>query len=81
MDFTVEIVSRNLTTTLNFVEFRDSQNFTFFKVSRVVRDTWKVMSGSRCSTCKVGNQSNKCSSGAQGRHVATHDWMRIQVDG
>ena len=32
MDFTIGIVSRNLATTSNFVEFRDSQNFTFFEV-------------------------------------------------
>ena len=31
MDFTIGIVSRNLATTSNFVEFRDSQNFTFFE--------------------------------------------------
>ena len=31
MDFTIEIVSRNLATTLNVVEFRDSWNFTFFE--------------------------------------------------
>ena len=28
MDFTVGIISRNLATMLNFVEFRDSLNFT-----------------------------------------------------
>ena len=42
MDFTVGIVSRNLATTSNFVEFQDSQNFTFFKAPRVVRDTWRI---------------------------------------
>ena len=31
MDFIVGIVSRNLVNTSNFVEFRDSQNFTFFE--------------------------------------------------
>ena len=31
MDFTVGIVLQNLATTLNFVEFRDSRNFTFFE--------------------------------------------------
>ena len=41
-DFTVGIVLRNLATTLNFVEFKDSRNFTFFKASRVVRDTWHI---------------------------------------
>ena len=38
-DCTVESVSRNLATTLNFVEFRDSQKFIFFEAPRVVRDT------------------------------------------
>ena len=46
-DFTIGIVSRNLATTSNFVEFRDSRNFTFFKAPRVVRDTWRILSGSR----------------------------------
>ena len=31
MDFTVGIVLRNLVTQSNFIEFRDSQNFTFFE--------------------------------------------------
>ena len=31
MDFTIKIVSRNLATMLNFVEFRDSRNFIFFE--------------------------------------------------
>ena len=35
MDFTVGIVSRNLVTTSNFVEFQDSRNFTFFKATGV----------------------------------------------
>ena len=42
MDFTIGIVSRNLATTSNFGEFRDSRNFTFFKAPRVVRDTWRI---------------------------------------
>ena len=33
MDFTIGIVSGNLLTRLNFVEFRDNRNFTFFEVS------------------------------------------------
>ena len=41
-DFTVGIVSQNLAITSNFVEFRDSQNFMFFKAPRVVRDTWRI---------------------------------------
>ena len=35
MDFTVEIVSRNLATTSNFFEFQDSLNFTFFEAPGV----------------------------------------------
>ena len=31
MNFTVGIVLGNLTTTSNFVEFRDSRDFTFFE--------------------------------------------------
>ena len=31
MDFTLGIVSRNLATTSNFVEFRDNQNFHVFR--------------------------------------------------
>ena len=54
MDFTVEIISRNLTTTSNIVEFQDSRNFTFYEVPSVVWDTWHMMSGSRCTTCQVG---------------------------
>ena len=35
MDCTVGIVSRNLATTSNFVEFRDSRNFRFFEAPGV----------------------------------------------
>ena len=35
MDFTVGIVSRNLASMSNFIEFRDSQNFIFFETSGV----------------------------------------------
>ena len=35
MDFTIGIVSRNLASTSNFVEFRDSRNFTFFEAPGV----------------------------------------------
>ena len=35
MDFTVRIVSRNLDTTSNFVEFQDSRNFMFFEAPGV----------------------------------------------
>ena len=59
MDFIVEIVSQNIDTTSNFVEFRDSRNFTFFEASRVIRDTWQGLSGSQCATCQVKNKPNK----------------------
>ena len=36
MDFTVGIVLRNLATTSNFVEFRDSWNSMFFEALGVV---------------------------------------------
>ena len=32
------IVSQNLATTSNFVEFQDSRNFTFFEARKGVRD-------------------------------------------
>ena len=73
MDFTVGIVSRNLATTLNFFEFRDSQNFTFFEAPEVVRDSWHIVSGSRGVTCHVKNESNMSSNGIHERHVATCD--------
>ena len=46
-EFTVGIVSRNLATTSNFVEFQDNQNFTFFEAWKVVGDTWRILSVSR----------------------------------
>ena len=58
MDFTVGIVSRNLATTSNFVEFRDSWNFTFFKARRGVWNTWHFMSGPRGATCQDMGESN-----------------------
>ena len=44
MDVIVGIVSRNLATTSNFVEFRDNWNFTFFEASGV---------GCRMTACDV----------------------------
>ena len=55
MDFSVGLVSRNLATTSNFVEFQESQNFTFFEATRVVWDTWHILSGSGGATCQVQN--------------------------
>ena len=50
MDGTVGIVLRNIVTKSNFVEFRDSRNFTYFEKTGVERhmvnhvgDTWKAM--------------------------------------
>ena len=62
MDFTVGIVSRNLGTTSNFVEFRHSRNFMFFEAPGVVRDTWHIVSSSRGATCHMQNESNMSSS-------------------
>ena len=58
MDFTVGIVSQNLATMSNFVEFRDSRNFTFFEARRGVRDTWHFICGLRGATCPGKNGSN-----------------------
>ena len=58
MDFTVAIFSRNLATMTNFVEFRDSRNFTFFEARKGVRDTWHFGSGLRGTTCQVVGKSN-----------------------
>ena len=77
MDFTVGIVSRNLSTTSNFVEFRDNRNFVFFEALGVVRDTWHIVSGSRGATYHVHNESNMSSNGTHERHVATCDWVKI----
>ena len=77
MDFTVEIVLRNLATKLNFVEFRDSRNFTFFEASRVVRDTWHIVSGLRGATYHVQNESNMSPKGTHEKHVATCEWVKI----
>ena len=40
MDFSVEIISRNLAITSNFVGFRGGRDFTFFEVG-VSNDTWQ----------------------------------------
>ena len=59
---TVGIVSGNLATTSNFVEFRHIRNFTFFEARRGVRDTWHFMSGQRGTTCQAMGKSNMSSS-------------------
>ena len=71
MDFTVGIVSRNLATMSNFVEFRDSRNCTFFEETSVVRNTWHILSGSQCATCQRSFSQLELKCGA---HVDTwHD--------
>ena len=42
----------------NFVEFRDSQNFTFFEARKRMLDTWHLVSGLRGSTCQSVSKSN-----------------------
>ena len=69
-DLTVEFVSRNLATTSNFVEFQNSRNFTFFEAPRVAEDNVP------CVKCSMSQ--TKGSSGTLRRHVATHNWVRIQ---
>ena len=78
MDLVVEFVLRNLATTSNFVEFRDSWNFTFFEAPRVAGDTWHTMSGSQCATCQVQDASKNELKWGHRRHVAPWDWMEIQ---
>ena len=76
-DFTIGIISRNLATTSNFVEFQDSWNFTFFEAPRVVWDTWHILSGLRGAMFHVQNESNMSSNGTHERHVATCEWVKI----
>ena len=52
-----------------------------FEILSVVRDNWNVASGSHCATCQAKNKLNNGPSETLGEHVATHDWMRIQVNG
>ena len=77
MDFTVGIISRNIATTSNFVEFRDSRNFTFFYARRRVWDTWHFMSGSRGAMCPGQNGSNNEPSGDYMRYMASCHWRKI----
>ena len=50
----------------NFVEFRDSRNFTFFEATEVVRDTWHLVSGLRGTACQAVVKSNMSSSVGHG---------------
>ena len=56
MDFTVGIILRNLATTSNFIEFRDSWNFTFFEILRVTSDPWNSFGGLTLSHVSNGEQ-------------------------
>ena len=53
MDFTVGIVSRNLATTLNFVEFQERPTFHVFRGIQNGAGHWHILSGSRGATCHV----------------------------
>ena len=77
MDFTVGIVSRNLATTSNFVEFQDDRSFTFFKAPGVMRNTWHIVSSSRGATCHVQNESTMSSNGTHEKHMTTCEWVEI----
>ena len=81
MDFTIGIVYRNLVTKMNFVEFRDSRNFSFFEAGRGVRDTWHFMSGSRYSTCPGKKGSNMSSSGAMSDKWHLVSGWKSKLDG
>ena len=59
MDFTVGIVSRNLTTTSNFVEFRDSRNLHVFRGNRGSAEHLTHFEWLKSATCHVKIYSNK----------------------
>ena len=82
MDFTVGIVSRNLATTSNFVEFQDSRNFTFFEATGVVRDTWHLVTGLRGATCQsVSNSNIELKWGSHETHGIMPLGENLKVDG
>ena len=53
MDFTVGILSRNLATKSNFIEFRDSRDFHVFRGNGGSMGHLAYMSGSRGATCHM----------------------------
>ena len=53
MDFTVGIVSRNLVTQTNFIEFRDSQNFHVFRGDRCSVDPKNEIFEENIGRCKI----------------------------
>ena len=63
MNFTVGIISQNLVTPLNFVEFRDNRNFIFLEAPRVTNDTWHVLDDPSGAMFQIENKSNKSLSG------------------
>ena len=59
MDFSVEIISRNLATTSNFVGFRGGRDFTFFEAWGVGEHmTW--IKGCHIATQKSENLAKPC---------------------
>ena len=81
MDFTVGIVFRNLAGPLNFFEFQDSRNFTFFKTSRVMNDTWHLFGWLTLSHVSSREQVKYKSKLAHMVHVPPHDWLEIKSYG
>ena len=55
MDFTVGIVSRNLATTSNFIEFRDSRNFHIFRGKGGSAEHLAHFEWLKCAMCQVRN--------------------------
>ena len=79
MDFTVGIVSQNLATMSNFIEFRDNQHFRFFKARRGVQDSWYFVSGSkRCHVSWEERVKHELKCGAHERQMAPCEWVEIQ---
>ena len=59
MDFTVGIVSQNLLTPSNFVEFQDRQNFMFFEALRVTNNIWHLFGWLTISHVSNGEEKSK----------------------
>ena len=77
MDFTVRIVLQNLVTPSNFVEFRDSGNFTFFEARRVTSDTWHMLDATLSHVSNGEERSNSL----RGGHVSPPKRMEVQIYG
>ena len=78
MDFIVKIVSRNLVTSSNFVEFRDNRNFTFFEVPRVTSDTWHLCGWFIISHVSNGERKSKVQGVAMCHNLI--GWKSIILD-